>query len=346
MASSIIKHFRLERLLFIIAFSLTLSANFRGIIVAQDASDRANLHMKDVSILSMVDTLEYYDESLTDSIIKVSGGSVSILASESTFTNWASGGQNSVTGIGKLRFYSNKRKQKNYFGHTLNAALGYIGANGEFRKTEDRLDYYFKYSRYLKKKKYLSVMLSYKTQMLPGYNYPNDSIKISNFMAPGYLMLKVGFDYMPNRKIKIFVAPLSSKITIVADQNLANNGAFGVVHGSFDALAQTFLTMGENLRYEFGGYLVLSCKGDITKMLRLETELDLFSNYKNNPQNIDVDWQVEAKLKISKVFSVNFESHLVYDDDIKIEVDEEGNVLQGPKVQFKQFLGLGVSFSF
>ncbi len=346
MASYAIKYSWQERIFFILAFSLILFACFTEIIVAQDASDTANLHMKDVSILSMVDTLEYYDENLTDSIMKVSGGTASILASESTFTNWASGGQNSVTGIGKVRLYSNKRKHKNYYGHTLNAALGYIGASGEFRKTEDRLDYYFKYSRYLKKKKYLSMMLSFKTQMIPGYNYPNDSVKISNFMAPGYIMLKVGVDYMPNRKIKIFVAPLSSKITMVADKNLANKGAFGVVQGTFDAFAQTFLSMGENLRYEFGGYVVLSFKGDITKMLRLETELDLFSNYKNNPQNIDVDWQLEAKLKISKVFSVNFESHLIYDDDIKTEVDEAGTVLQGPKVQFKQFLGLGVSFAF
>lgn len=85
--------------------------------------------------------------------------------------------------VGKIRFYSNKRKFKNYYGHTLNAALGYIGAGGEFRKTEDRLDYYFMYSRYLKKKLYLSVMLNARTQMLPGYNYPNDTVKISNFLA-------------------------------------------------------------------------------------------------------------------------------------------------------------------
>ncbi len=346
MASSHKKQSRLERFFLIITFSLIFTTYFPEMLLAQDASDRANLHMKDVSILSMVDTLEYYDESSEDSIMKVTGGTASILASESMFTNWASGGQNSIIGIGKIRFYSNKRKLKNYYGHTLNAALGYIGANGEFRKTEDRLDYYFKYSRYLKKKIYLSVMLNVKTQILPGYNYPNDSVRISNFLAPAYIMLKVGVDYMPNRKIKVFVAPLSSKITVVADQNLANNGAFGVVHGTFDAMAQTFLTMGEYLRYEFGGFIVLSYKGDITKMLHFESELDLFSNYKNNPQNIDVDWQLEAKLKISKVFSVNFESRLVYDDDIKIEVDEEGNVLQGPKVQFKQFLGLGVSFSF
>ena len=106
---------------------------------------------------------------------------------------------------------------------------------------------------------------------------------------------------MPNRTIKVFVAPLSSKITIVADQNLANNGAFGVIQGTFDAFAQTFISLGESLRYEFGGFVVLSYKGDITKMFRLESELDLFSNYKNNPQNIDVDWQLEARLKISEL---------------------------------------------
>jgi len=302
--------------------------------------------MKDISTLSMVDTLEYYDESSTDSILKVSGGTAAILASESMFTNWVQGGESSLNSIARIRLYHNTRNHRNYYGHTFNAALGYVFADGGFRKTEDRLDYYFKYSRYLKKKIYFSSLLNAKTQMRPGYDYPDDTVKISNFLAPGYLLLKIGFDYCPSRNIKVFVAPVSSKMTIVADQNLANNGYFGVIEGTFDAITETFLTLGKNLRYEFGGYVVVTLKADITKIWRLETELNMFSNYKNNPLNVDVDWQLESKIRISKVFSVSFESRLIYDHDIKYKVDEEGNTLEGPRVQFKQFLGFGANFTF
>ena len=315
-------------------------------IIAQEISDSTRLQINDVSAFKMVDTLEYYMEDSVDCVQKVTGGMAGLLLSESTFTNWLGGGKNSVSGIGKLRFFYNRRKGKVYVGNTLNMAIGYVSEGGNLRKTEDRLDYYFKYSRHLKKKMYGSFMLNFKTQFLPGYQYPNDSVVISHFMAPGYLMLKIGLDFLPNRKVKMFFAPLSSKFTFVADENLANIGAFGAVKGTFNELAEIFLTLGKNLRYEFGGFLVLSYKGNLTKIIKLETELDLFSNYGHNPQNIDVDWELEVKVRISKIFSVNFESHLIYDDDIKMEVDEAGNVIRGPAVQFKQLLGLGINITF
>ena len=314
---------------------------------AQQSSDTANLRIKDVSTFKMVDTLEFYSPNDTSALKKqIHGGTITGLLSEASFSNWTSGGINALTGLAGLRFYANKRVNKNYLGNTLNASLGYVSEAGNIRKTEDRLDYYFKYSRYWKKQWYFSFMLNFKTQLMRGYNYPNDTVVISNFLAPGYTMLKPGLDYMPDPRFKIFVAPLSSKITIVSVQSLANKGAFGVVPGTFDAIAQTLLTLGQNLRYEFGGYLVISYKGQITPIVKLETEVDLFSNYKHNPQNIDIDWELQAKVKISKLFSINFLSHLIYDDDIKMKVDDEGNVLKGPAIQFKQLMGLGMNLNF
>jgi len=314
---------------------------------AQSPSDTANLRIKDVSTFKMVDTLEFYAPNDTSSLKnKIHGGTVTGMLSESSFTNWSSGGSNAISGTVGLRFYANKRIGKNFWGNTLNMALGYVSEDRKVRKTEDRLDYYFKLSRYLKQDWYFGFLANFKTQLRPGYNYPNDTVIISNFLAPGYTMLKLGLDYMPNPKFKVFIAPLSSKITIVSDQDLANKGAFGVVSGTFDAVAQTLLSLGKNLRYEFGGYLVVSYKGEITPMLKIESEVDLFSNYKHNPQNIDIDWEFQAKVKISKLFSINFLSRLVYDDDIKREVDDEGNVIQGPAIQFKQLLGLGMNLNF
>ena len=141
------------------------------------------------------------------------------------------------------------------------------------------------------------------------------------------------------------LAPLSSKMTIVADQALANKGAFGVIQATFDELSDIILTLGKNLKYEFGGYVIYAYSGSITKTTTLETKLELFSNYLKKPQNIDVNWEVLGRVKISEVFSVNLYGHLIYDDDIKMETDDEGNVLRGPKAQFMEIMGLGVTFS-
>lgn len=333
------------------ALSLGLLVEFIFILnttlFSQQSKDSANLRLKDVSTFRMVDTLEFYSPGDTSARKQdLHGGTFTGMLSEASFSNWVSGGTNALTGLADLRFFANRRRGKNYFGNTLNLGLGYISESGNLKKTEDRVDYYFKYSHYWDKKWYISFMLNFKTQMMPGYQYPNDSVVVSNFLAPAYTMLKFGLDYMPNPSFKIFVAPLSSKVTIVANQNLANKGAFGVVAGTFDAIAQTLLTLGQNLRYEFGGYLVVSYRGNITPILKLETEVDLFSNYKHKPQNIDVDWELQAKVKLSKIFSINFISHLLYDDDIKMEVDDEGNVIRGPALQFKQFMGLGVNLNF
>ncbi len=64
--------------------------------------------------------------------------------------------------------------------------------------------------------------------MTAGYNYPNDSVKISALFAPAYLLGSLGMDYKPKDDFSAYISPVTSKITIVADKDLANQGAFGV----------------------------------------------------------------------------------------------------------------------
>jgi hypothetical protein len=141
-------------------------------------------------------------------------------------------------------------------------------------------------------------------------------------------------------------APLSGKITLVADQNLANAGAFGVLKGTFNEITKIFTTLGNNLRYEFGGFIKIAYHGKLTKDLSLDTKLELFSNYGENPQNIDVNWEMMAAVKISKWFSVNMKNQLVYDDDVKTRVNADGKVLEGAKIQFHEILGVGFTMKF
>jgi hypothetical protein len=283
----------------------------------------------------------------TDSFkIWVKGGEALITLSQISFTNWTAGGENSISGIGNLLIFANRKKGKNTWDNSLNIVYGLLTQGGDIRKTEDRIDLVSQINRYIKNDWYYSLMIQGKTQLRPGYDYPNDSVIISNFMAPGYILTTMGWEYRSSKKLKLTIAPLSGKITIVADQNLANKGAFGVIKGTLDELGQFFETLGKNLKYEFGAFTKFIYSGKLTDMIRLNSRLDLFTAYNKSFGNIDVDWQAEAKFQFTEVISMNVFTHLIYDDDVNMKISDSGEVLEGPRVQFKEMLGFGFTFRF
>ncbi len=151
----------------------------------------------------------------------------------------------------------------------------------------------------------------------------------------------------------MFVAPVTARITIVANQTLADAGAFGVTAAKYDSLGVK-LTDGETSRNEYGGYArVIYTKNDwkaeALKNISFTSKLDLFSNYLNKPENVDINWENQIALKINKFITVNINTHIMYDDDIKIARDSNGDGIldkKSPKTQYKQILGLGFSYKF
>ncbi len=81
------------------------------------------------------------------------------------------------------------------------------------------------------------------------------------------------------------------------------------------------------------------------------TKIDLFSNYLSNPEKIDVSWETQMALKVNKYISVNINTHLLYDYDIKIEKDDNDNgIIEADEIkdrmQFKEILSIGFSYKF
>jgi hypothetical protein len=205
-------------------------------------------------------------------------------------------------------------------------------------KTDDKIGFTSKYGYKTGKNFYIAGLVDFRTQFAKGYNYPNDSVIISRFMAPGYLLPALGIEYRTGDNFTIFFAPLSAKFTFVNDQALADSGSFGVKPG-------------EKLYSEFGGYVRIFAKQDVMENISLQTNLDLFTNYMNNPQNIDVSWEVLISMKVNKFFSATISTHLIYDDDIKIVEDKNDNGIaesgeKGPRLQFKEVLAIGIAYSF
>jgi hypothetical protein len=278
------------------------------------------------------------------------GTQITLGLSQTSLTNWVGGGQSSIAANGMVNLFAHKKMKKALWENYFDIGYGILrqGAVAKWVKTDDRIELTSKYGYKLSKKWYLAGLLNFKTQMTDGFNYPNDSVKISRFLAPGYFLGALGFDYKPHDNFSLFIAPATAKVTIVNDQTLADAGAFGVEKATYDANG-AILTKGQNVRSEFGGYLRLMYKKELMPNVSFMTKLDLFSNYLNNPGNIDVNWETLLTLKVNKFISASFATQLVYDDDVLIGVDTDRNGsidTKGPRTQFKQVLNVGLSYKF
>ncbi len=270
--------------------------------------------------------------------------------SQSSFVNWNAGGRNNVTLIVFSESSAVYTCKKFKWTNDLGAALGglqFIGkGSGDevLQKTDDRIELATKFSRAINPKKnlFLTINGAFKTQFLDGFQNPNDSARVSTFMAPGYLNFGLGIDYMPNDNFSMLVSPLAAKITYVNDETLANEGAFGVEAAEYDLTTGQLLKKGERRRDEFGAYFKMKFKKELFKNIHVAATMDLFTNYLDRPENVDVNADVLMTFKVNSWCSASLNFTLKYDHDIMIE-DAEGNV--GPRTQFKSVLGLGISHS-
>ena len=271
-------------------------------------------------------------------------GKLSVNVSQAYFSNWSAGGTSNFTSIGKFTLIANYEKNKHSWTNYLDVALGYtIFLEGSPLKTEDKIEYIPSYRYQLAKKWYFTVMAKYASQFAKGYDYETDSTNyISKFMAPGYFDIGPGIMYEPNDWFFVNLSPVTPAWIFVLDQGLADAGSFGLDPAVYDT-AGNVITHAKQVKSMFGAKLVAVLNYEIAKNINVGTKLELFSDYLNNPQNIDVNWQVLIGLKVNDWLNVDLQTTLWYDDDIMI-TDKDGNT--GPRVQFRELLLLSVGYSF
>jgi hypothetical protein len=278
---------------------------------------------------------------------------VSMNLNEVAFVNWNAGGINSIAVLTSARFERNYAFRYIQWTNSLDFRFGLNVREGEgVRKTDDalRLSSTFGYRSDTISKWYTSGKLNFNTQLANGYKYPNAENPISRFMSPGYLFLGVGTSYIDeDKKINLYISPLTQKATFVLDRNLANQGAFGVQKAVLDENGQV-LSAGKNTFMELGFLVTHSWEKEVFENVNMQSRLSLYSDYLNSFGNIDIDWELNFNLKVNQFISANIGTHLIYDDDIKFDQQRAANgtiISEGiPKTQFKQLLGLGVVYEF
>ncbi len=276
------------------------------------------------------------------------GGDVGINFSQVSFTNWSQGGQNSISGLGFLHLHANMKKGKWSWDNYGNFEYGLIQQADEVvKKSDDLLELGTKVGHKASEFWYYTASASIKTQFSKGYDYNKSTdIYISNFMAPAYVYVGIGMDYKPNDNFSLYLSPLTMKEIIVNDDTLAYYGAFGVQKE--EVADDGSLIHYEKTRVEMGAYLKMMYKKEIVKNVNFLTNLELYSNYLENPQNIDVDWKVELIMKVNSFINASIKTHLIYDDDVNIAGKQraDGTYSFGPKTQFKEAIAVGLIYKF
>jgi DUF3078 family protein len=271
--------------------------------------------------------------------------------SEIAFMNWSAGGTSSVSGLLKGNFSRIYTKKNFKWGSELIVRYGVNKQDGvELRKTDDALQFTSTagYRRDSTSNWYHSAKFSFNTQFTNGYNYPNTEVAISKPLAPAYTFLGMGAEYSDKKKnINAYISPLTLKNTMVLDQRLADQGAFGVTKAIYDDVTGARLKKGKQMKTELGFLFTSHFKREIFKNITFEHRLNLYSDYINKFGNIDVDWQAQLDLVVNQYVKANIGFNLIYDDDIKAKEEEGGEqITVGPKIQLKQVLGIGLVYNF
>lgn len=277
---------------------------------------------------------------------------IGVSISEVAFVNWNAGGNNSVTAIGNANFRRTYKYKDILWNSEMLLNYGLNSQEGaKIRKTEDNIQISSTFGYKTKEFSdwYFSAKGSFRTQFTNGYNYPNREVPVSSFMAPGYVFFGIGSEYSPTKKdFNLYISPVTLKSTFVLNQDLADQGSFGVDPAEYDNDGNK-IKDGKNSRIEVGFLVTSRWVDEIYKNIFISNRISMYSDYLNSFGNVDIDWEVNIEFKVNEYVKANIGLHLRYDDDVKFKervIENDETIAFSPRTQFKQLLGVGMTYNF
>jgi len=275
---------------------------------------------------------------------------------QASFTNWTAGGTNSVAFSALGKYSGNYKKNKLSWNNNINLKYGMVKEKGDnLSKNEDLIELISVIGHDVLEKWAVTGYVSFKSQFTNGYDEDFDTIKISEFMAPGYLTLSPSMRFAPNENFYILLSPATAKFTFVVDQELADLGSFGVSPAEYDTNG-TLLKNGENILVYMGPFIEAYYKKEVSKGLIYESRFNVLYTFLNRdnlePYDADISWENFLNYSIAKYFSINLFLHFLYmpgQPIIKFETTDGITVPSAQPnrhIQIKETLGIGVKFSF
>lgn len=240
---------------------------------------------------------------------------------------WYKGGNNYNSMLARYRLYANyNNKQKVTLNNTLEMDLGFQtnkeDTEHKFKTNEDLLRLTNNLGIQASGRWYYSIQLQSWTQFFPKYNN-NSNYVYSDFMSPFESVLSLGMDYKYNKKrftFNLHLAPLAYDFKYVGRKALT--GRYGIKgnHHSYE-------TIGSNITATWNWQILTE--------LSWNSRLYYFTNY----EKIQVEWENTFNFTINKYLSSKLYVYPRFDDSY---ITNKSNAV----IQFKEWLSLGLNFSF
>ena len=260
------------------------------------------------------------------------GGIYNLNLSQGSLSNWAAGGDEFSLSVNTiLSLFAFYKQDKYSWDNTLDLNFGYVRSTSlGSRKNDDRIDLLSKFGRAVSSDWNVSTLFNFRSQLLKGYAYEErDRTLTSAFLSPAYVLTSLGMDYKPNDRFSLFLSPLTARWIIVKDDSLSAKGLYGV-------------TPGRHSKNELGAFITATYIQAFNENVSYKGRLDLFSNYKNDPQNVDVFLSNILTVKLWKAVAASWNVDLIYDDDVRLFGDKGTSA----GVQLKSLVGLGLAVRF
>lgn len=261
-------------------------------------------------------------------------GNALFLVNQSSFSNWTSGGQSSISGTLKIDYNFNYSDNGWDWDTKVisNFGLNKISGSDFLKKTDDRIEINSvlgkKFNNDIIGRWSYSSFFNFQTQFAKGYRFGRDAngnpnrTEKSRFFSPATVQLGVGMYWKKSKDLWVNVAPMTGKLILVNrrfTENLNENQTyFGVKKGG-------------NSRFELGASIRSYYKSEIFENVTMENRLSLYSDYLDRPQNIDFDCTFNFIMKVNQYVSTNLIFQFVYDDN---EIS---------RVQIREVLGVGLN---
>jgi hypothetical protein len=247
-------------------------------------------------------------------------GRFNFIFNQSSFSNWSSGGENTVAGNININYdFNYKKKNINWDSRILTAyGSSYVSEKG-YRKTDDRFEFNSILGIKMNNYWFMSFIGNFKTQFTKGYDYKKEpEVLVSNLLSPAYLTFGPGLLWKKSDDLNFNIALATARYTFVDD---FFSGQYGVKEGR-----NTAFSLGFNL----SGYY----KFMLMTNIEMENILTIYSDYLADLGNIDIDYQTNIRFKVNKHIKMHMTFHTIIDDNAS------------SRIQFRQLFGLGLNYSF
>ena len=287
-------------------------------------------------LLFSLNNIHSQNDKVQDSINNswVLSGKFTFLGNQSSYSYWTAGGQTSVSGTIKIDYdFNYERNGWNWDTKLITAyGLNSVGGSKFLKKTDDKLEINSllgkKFTNNLIGNWSYSSFINFKTQWTKGYRFRKNSegeeerTELTRFFSPAYLQVGVGLYWKKNKDLWVNMAPVTGRLIMVnrffTDNLQDNKQYFGVKKG-------------ETSRFELGASIRSFFKFELLENVFVSNRISLYSDYLDNPANIDIDYTINTEMKINKYLTTNLIIQFIYDhNSVK-------------RLQVREVMGIGLS---